>query len=94
MDDPTQSEEYAARLVRREDARWKRWLNVQAPYRWNLRRLGLGFTLDVGCGIGRNLLALDGVGVDHNATAVAAARGRGLTAHTAEEFPATEFASP
>ena len=29
-------------------AGWKRLLNVQAPYRWNVRRLDLGFTLDVG----------------------------------------------
>ena len=44
----TQSEAYAARLDSLESARWKRWLNVQAPYRWNLRRLRLGFVLDVG----------------------------------------------
>ena len=56
-------------------------LNVQAPYRWNIRRLNLGFTLDVGCGIGRNLSHLDGngVGVDHNATSIAACRAAGLT---------------
>ena len=52
---------------------WKKALNVQAPYRWNLRRQRLGRTLDVGCGIGRNLETLDpgSVGVDHNEHSVA-----------------------
>ena len=41
------------------EQRWKRILDVQAPYRWNLRRLlGTRRTLDVGCGIGRNLVNL------------------------------------
>ena len=82
MDDGTRSEEYAGRLERREGARWKRILNVQAPFRWNLRRLALGFTLDVGCGIGRNLVAIEGVGVDHNPSSVAVARRQGLSAYT------------
>jgi len=61
---------------------------VQAPYRWNLRRLSPGFVLDLGCGIGRNLAHLDGngVGIDHNATSVHVARARGLKAFTPEEF--------
>jgi 2-polyprenyl-3-methyl-5-hydroxy-6-metoxy-1,4-benzoquinol methylase len=69
---------------------------MQAPYRWNLRRLRLGFTLDIGCGIGRNLLNLDGnaVGVDHNSEAVAIAVQRGLTAFTPDEFQSSQFASP
>lgn len=67
---------------------WKPTSIVQAPYRWNIRRLGLGRTLDVGCGVGRNLLHLDrnGVGVDTNQHSVAIARGRGLSAYTAEAF--------
>ena len=40
---------------------WKRALDVQAPYRWNLRRLKPGFMLDVGCGLGRNLELVLGV---------------------------------
>jgi SAM-dependent methyltransferase len=69
---------------------------VQAPYRWNLGRLRLGFTLDVGCGIGRNLKNLDGyaVGVDNNSEAVAIAIRRGLTAFTPDEFNRSQFASP
>ncbi len=92
----TADEEYAERLRRLEGARWKRILNVQAPYRWNLRRLHLGRVLDVGCGIGRNLAHLDpgSVGVDHNAAAVAVARERGLTAYRVEEFLASQYARP
>jgi SAM-dependent methyltransferase len=91
--DGTRSEDYAARLEASQAARWKRWLNVQAPFRWNLRRLGLGVTLEVGCGVGRNLEAIEGVGVDHNPTAVAAARRRGLTAFAPDEFAASEYAT-
>lgn len=88
----TQGPEYTRRL-RQPGSRWKKLLNVQAPYRWNVRRLGLGFVLDVGCGIGRNLAHLDGrgVGVDHNPHSVAEARARGLEAYTAEEFTHTKW---
>lgn len=88
----TRDPEYAERLRRLETARWKQVLDVQAPYRWNLRRLRLGRTLEIGCGIGRNLGHLtDGrnpapVGVDHNPTSVALARARGFQAFTVEEF--------
>jgi 2-polyprenyl-3-methyl-5-hydroxy-6-metoxy-1,4-benzoquinol methylase len=88
--------EYAERLRRLEGARWKRVLNVQAPYRRNLRRLNLGRVLDVGCGVGRNLSSLssESVGVDHNAEAVASARARGLTAYTPKEFYQSDWAQP
>jgi 2-polyprenyl-3-methyl-5-hydroxy-6-metoxy-1,4-benzoquinol methylase len=84
----TAGREYADRLVRLRSARWKHVIDVQAPYRWNIRRLRLGRTLDVGCGIGRNLhhLGADAVGVDHNADSVAVARSAGLTAYTSEGF--------
>jgi SAM-dependent methyltransferase len=97
VDEPltdTRAEEYAARLQALEGARWKRWLGVQAPYRWNLRRLDLGFTLDVGCGVGRNLAHIGGVGVDHNPHCVAIARERGFEAHLDEEFWGSFRAAP
>ena len=92
----TAASDYAERLSRLEGARWRRLLNVQAPYRWNIRRLGLGRALDVGCGLGRNLahLANDSVGVDHNADSIAIARSRGLTAFTSAEFPDSGYAVP
>jgi 2-polyprenyl-3-methyl-5-hydroxy-6-metoxy-1,4-benzoquinol methylase len=92
----TEGVDYTRRLQHKTGAGWKRLLNVQAPYRWNIRRLNLGHTLDIGCGIGRNLTHLDGngVGVDHNATSVAACREAGLTAYTDEEFFASADATP
>jgi 2-polyprenyl-3-methyl-5-hydroxy-6-metoxy-1,4-benzoquinol methylase len=91
----TEGEDYASRLQTLGGARWKRILNVQAPYRWNLRRLELGRCLDVGCGIGRNLVSLPAgsIGVDHNGAAITAARGQGLTAYTSSEFPASPDAN-
>ena len=87
----SRSAEYAARLERLGAARWRRWLDVQAPYRWQLRRLGLGRTLDLGCGIGRHLVHLPAgsVGIDPNPHAVAAARRRGCEAYGPEEFRAS-----
>jgi len=89
----TRDPNYTARLVAIQSAWWKKWLDVQAPYRWNLKRLHLGFTLDVGCGIGRNIVNLDGhgVGLDHNADFVEIARTRGLQAFTPEGFRASPF---
>jgi len=83
----TKDSQYTERLLS-ESAGWKSIVPVQAPYRWNLRRLNPGFVLDLGCGIGRNLAHLDGngVGIDHNAASVEAARTRGLKAFTPEEF--------
>jgi SAM-dependent methyltransferase len=88
---PTEPDPYTERLQRVSGARWKQVLNVQAPYRWNLRRLRPGYVLDIGCGIGRNLVHLDlnGVGVDTSASSVEAARGRGCVAYTNDDFPST-----
>jgi 2-polyprenyl-3-methyl-5-hydroxy-6-metoxy-1,4-benzoquinol methylase len=92
----TESQEYADRLVHLESTWWKRLLPVQAPYRWNLRRHELGRTLDVGCGVGRNLATLSpgSVGVDHNQASVQVARARGLDACTVDEFLAGDLARP
>jgi 2-polyprenyl-3-methyl-5-hydroxy-6-metoxy-1,4-benzoquinol methylase len=82
----TAGEWYAARLERLSAKSWKRL--IPDPYRWNIRRVGLGRVLDIGCGIGRCLAFNDGngVGIDHNATSVEICRSRGLEAYTPEEF--------
>jgi SAM-dependent methyltransferase len=89
----TKDIEYTRRLVDREGALWKRLLGVQLPYRWNLRRLRPGFTLEVGCGIGRNLGHLDGraIGIDHNPHSVELCRKAGFEAYTPEEFRRSSF---
>jgi 2-polyprenyl-3-methyl-5-hydroxy-6-metoxy-1,4-benzoquinol methylase len=87
MVNSSQSKEYADRLVRLQQSPWKRVLDVQAPYRWNLKRLDPGKVLDIGCGIGRNLINLsNGVGIDPNTRAIEVARSFGLTAYTPEDF--------
>jgi SAM-dependent methyltransferase len=92
----TDTPDYAERLRSKQTLWWKRMLHVQAPYHWNLRCQKLGRTLDVGCGIGRNLGVLPprSVGVDHNAEAVAMARAMGYQAFTVEEFLGGELAVP
>jgi SAM-dependent methyltransferase len=77
-----------------QEAWWKRY--APNPYRWFLRRRHLGFTLDVGCGLGRCLAYLrgHGVGIDHNAEFVRRCRERGFTAFTPEEFAASELGAP
>jgi 2-polyprenyl-3-methyl-5-hydroxy-6-metoxy-1,4-benzoquinol methylase len=92
--DDTEGPEYAERLRRKQGVWWKRVLPVQAPHRFNLRRRRLGRTLDVGCGLGRNLAVLDAgsVGVDHNVEAVRQARADGYEAYTVEEFASQQFA--
>ncbi len=88
----TRSQEYTARLAK--TARWKQWLHVQAPYRWNLRRLEPGWVADIGCGVGRTLQHVDGhgIGIDHNPHSVALARQRGCLAFTPEDFETSEYA--
>lgn len=89
----TSKKEYTEGLISRQSKWWKTLFNVQAPYRFNIRRLKPGFVLDVGCGIGRNLLHLDGygIGVDHNAASVEVCKQRGLTAFTVEDFKSAVY---
>lgn len=75
-------------MIRKRSAGWKQLLQAQAPYRWHVRKLCPGRTLDIGCGIGRNLEHLGdrAVGVDHNEICIQTARSRGLNAYTSKEF--------
>jgi 2-polyprenyl-3-methyl-5-hydroxy-6-metoxy-1,4-benzoquinol methylase len=90
----TKDAEYAERLTRHSGVWWKRLLDVQRPYRMHLQAMKLGFVLDIGCGLGRNLVNLGGagVGVDHNEESVRRARAQGLTAFTVDEFRASPYA--
>jgi SAM-dependent methyltransferase len=84
----TSAPAYAERLATLSGKKWKRLLDVQRPYRWNLRRQVEGLVLEVGCGLGRNLDHLSGraVGVDHNADAVQTCIRRGHDAYRPEDF--------
>jgi 2-polyprenyl-3-methyl-5-hydroxy-6-metoxy-1,4-benzoquinol methylase len=92
----TSDEEYTRRLEVHQLVWWKQLLRVQAPYQWNLRRLKPGITLEIGCGIGRNLVTLGpgSVGVDHNASSVTTARSRGFVAFSPEELRNSEYSRP
>jgi 2-polyprenyl-3-methyl-5-hydroxy-6-metoxy-1,4-benzoquinol methylase len=87
------SPDYALRLKQLQRAAWKRFVDVQAPYRANLQRLRRGLTLDVGCGVGRNLrnLGENVVGIDPNRDCVAAARAEGFLAYAPHELPEMMF---
>jgi SAM-dependent methyltransferase len=80
--------EYVARLTALQGKRWKRVLRVQAPYHAHLRRRCTGPTLDIGCGIGRNLRILPpgSIGIDTNAVAVAETRRLGMEAFTPDQL--------
>ncbi|MDQ1482557.1 MAG: hypothetical protein QOF35_633 [Actinomycetota bacterium] len=84
----TDTPDYTQRLRNKQTVWWKRLLHVQAPYHWNLRRQNLGRTLEVGCGIGRNLgvLSPGSVGIDHNPDSVGLARSMGYDAYTDQDF--------
>ncbi|MFG2225552.1 class I SAM-dependent methyltransferase [Streptomyces sp. NPDC048644] len=73
------------------------WLRPpRAPYRRQLRRIGSGRVLDIGCGSGDTLAgcAPGSVGVDHDPHSVDICRARGLTAYTADAFLASPHARP
>jgi SAM-dependent methyltransferase len=92
----TEAAGYAERLRRKQHVWWKRIIPVQLPYRLNIRRQGLGRTLDIGCGIGRNMQALrsDSLGVDHNVESVRMAQQAGMQAMTVEDFRTSDEARP
>jgi SAM-dependent methyltransferase len=92
----TAEQEYTERLETLTGKRWKEVLDVQRPYRWNIRRLDLGRTLEVGSGIGRLLLHLPqgSVGVDHNAHSVARANELGAESYSTDDFFSSGRFSP
>jgi len=95
--DRTKDEDYTKRLLDRS-VWWKRVLDVQRPYRIHLQRLNLGSVLEIGCGIGRNLIDLGkttrSIGIDHNPNSVAVAVSRELLAFTPEQFLRSHYAQP
>lgn len=85
----TRSREYTEYLANfRQGVR--RYVDVQFLNRIHLRRLRLGYVLDVGCGVGRNLVNLGGkgagIGVDHNVHSLKIAQERGLDVYLPEDF--------
>ncbi|HMQ08627.1 MAG TPA: class I SAM-dependent methyltransferase [Saprospiraceae bacterium] len=89
----TSDNNYSAYLEGSGKVWWKQILDVQWPYRWHIRSLQPGYTLDLGCGTGRNLLHLEGngVGVDHNPLSVEIASRKGLQCFTNQGFKKSEF---
>ncbi|RBW63019.1 methyltransferase type 11 [Tenacibaculum sp. E3R01] len=89
----TNKKAYTDRLITKQYVWWKRLLDVQRPYRNNIRKLNLGYTLDIGCGIGRNLLHIEGngVGVDHNIDSVNICKSKGLIAYSNKEFKLSKY---
>ncbi|MGN7787492.1 class I SAM-dependent methyltransferase [Niabella sp. 22666] len=93
---PTDKENYTNSLITRQSKWWKKLLNVQYPYKKNINSLQPGFVLDIGCGVGRNLLHLggNGVGIDHNPTSVEICTTQGLRAYTNADFEQTPYNKP
>ncbi len=89
----TKDGKYTDRLFEKQSVWWKRMLDVQRPYRWNLQQLHPGFVFDIGCGLGRNLIHLKGygVGIDHNYSSVEMAKKQGLQVFVTEEFQKSPF---
>lgn len=87
---------YSDWLLAQESLTFKRFLDVQAPYRWNMKRLRLGFTLDLGCGLGRNLAHLggNGVGIDSDSQAISVATQRGFKAFSPADFLKSDYSKP
>ncbi|MGW2631301.1 class I SAM-dependent methyltransferase [Streptomyces chattanoogensis] len=71
-------------------------LPARPRYRRQLRRIGAGRVLDIGCGPGDTLAgcAPGSVGIDHDPRSVHTCRARGLTAYTADAFLASPHARP
>lgn len=84
----TKDGDYAKRLLDIESVGWKKFVRPIDPYKWHIRFLDLGVTLDIGCGLGRNLKLLPpgSIGIDHNEECVRHCLNAGLKAATPKEF--------
>ncbi|MCH5718098.1 class I SAM-dependent methyltransferase [Niabella hibiscisoli] len=93
---PTDKENYTQSLITRQSKWWKKLLNVQYPYKKNIQSINPGFVLDIGCGVGRNLLHLNGhgIGIDHNPTSVEICTSQGLKAYTNIDFEQSSYNKP
>lgn len=81
-------EEYFSYLKENQDALWKKLLCVRLPYILFLKFFSLGRSVEVGCGVGRNLKHLhrDSVGVDVIPECVQLCNERGLCAVLPEDL--------
>lgn len=90
----TQDANYTKRLSKK--VFWKEFFDVQRPYRLHIQSLKLGSVLEIGCGVGRNLLNLGkrigDVGVDHNTTSVTECQLLGLNVFTPNDFIKSQYA--
>jgi hypothetical protein len=84
----TSSSEYFEELNKNSNVKWKKLLPTQLPYSMNLKKNLRGNTLEVGCGLGRNLkhLGPGSVGVEHNVQSVQVCKNLGFSAHLPEDF--------
>jgi 2-polyprenyl-3-methyl-5-hydroxy-6-metoxy-1,4-benzoquinol methylase len=86
-DKDTKTADYTLYLEQSRAIRWKKFFDVQKPYRNKLLSLELGRTPEVGCGIGRILKTLnDSVGVDHNRASIDIAKKQGLDCYVNNDF--------
>ncbi|MGV4923458.1 class I SAM-dependent methyltransferase [Streptomyces sp. BHT-5-2] len=80
----------------RRRAALTRLLTTRPPFARQVRRIGPGRVLEIGCGDGDTLAACapGSVGIDHDPRSVAHCRARGLAAYTADAFLAGPHARP
>ena len=83
----TNSEEYFEEIHSNTQARWKKFLPLQLPYKLNLQMQALGKVLEIGAGLGRNQGFLDSaVGVEHNVQSVEYCINKGFDVYLPEDF--------
>jgi hypothetical protein len=89
----TGSHAYFEELSANTTKLWKKFLPLQLPYKYNLKRQDLGKVLEIGAGLGRNQAFLDdSVGVEHNPRSAQFCQGMGYRVLVPESFH-SEFKS-